>query len=99
MKKILLASLLYCVSHNAFAGWHYDSLLGVNVYENGGITITVSTEHECGSQVITLSNPTSEYADRILSVLLSHQAQNKPINFAIQSCSGTNAVIDRVRTY
>ena len=99
MRKIYLIPLLFVLSQNAFAGWHYDNLVGFNAHTNGELSITVETTHECGSQVIAVSNPEFEHIDRIISVLLSHQAQNKKVRFSIQSCSGNTAIIDRVRTY
>lgn len=99
MKQILLSLTLLILSQHTLAGWHYDQLIGFNVHTNGGVSITVKTTHECGSTVLSVPNPESEYIDRIISVLLSHQAQDKPLHFAIQSCAGTTGVIDRVRTY
>ena len=99
MKKAYSILLMLVFSQNVLAGWHYDKLIGFNVFTDGGLSITVETAHECGSTVISVTTPESEHINRIISVLLSHQAQDKALNFAIQSCSGTTAVIDRVRTY
>ncbi len=99
MKKLSFLLVLFAISSSSFAGWHYDDLVGFNAHTDGGLTMVVETNHECGSTVLVVPTPESEHTDRIISVLLAHQAQNKKVRFAIQSCDGTVAVIDRVRTY
>lgn len=89
----------YLISQNVSAGWHYDNSVGFNIYTDGGLSVTVTATHECGSTVLGVLTPESEHTDRIMSVLLAHQAQGKKVRFAIQSYSGTTAIFDRVRTY
>lgn len=99
MIKIGSVLILLLLSESVFAAWHYDNLVGFEVYVDGGLSVSVETTHECGSTVLAVLTPESEHTNRIISVLLAHQATAKEVRFLIQSCSGTTAIFDRVRTY
>ncbi len=99
MKKILMGVMVLFFAQNSFADWIYDEVVGFSVHTDGGLSVAVQNSHGCGSTILGVNNPEGVNINRIISVLLAYQAQNKPLRFAVQGCSGNVAIFDRIQTY
>ena len=96
MMKIAVAILIVfsCGVVHA-AGWHYAKIEKITTYLNGGVYVFVDSEHECGSKQIGMDASAAGFKN-VYSALLAYEAQRKTIAFAVQSCTGAIAMIDRI---
>lgn len=96
MKLVKLSFLfVLLLSNSANAGWFEDKIATIHTYLNGGVSVFTETNHECGSNRIGFDNTAPGFV-RIYSALLAYEAQGKNVRFAIQSCSGTVGIADRI---
>ena len=95
-KKILIFTLLLCVPPIASAGWKSGKIVELTTYLNGGVTVKIDSVHECGSDQISFESTADVGFDRVYSSMLTSQTVGASVDFAIQSCAGTTALVDRV---
>lgn len=93
MKNIVRSSVLVILSvvtSGVNAAWYTGTINRIQVgYDNRIIVYLDSdSEHECGSKRVDFSDTTSPGLKMVYAALLSYEAQNKAVQFAIENCSG-----------
>jgi len=87
--------LILLFSFSVYGFWHDSKILTIHTYLDGGISVYLETQHECGSNRIAFDESAPGF-DRVYSSLLSYEAQGKQIRFDITSCNGTVGVVNRI---
>ncbi|MFL0810050.1 MAG: hypothetical protein K6L76_06525 [Agarilytica sp.] len=97
MKYIKYLAFIVTVLGSTYvnAAWHTAKIVTIHTYLNGGVVVYVSTDHQCGSNKISLDE-TAPGFDRAYSALLAYEAQKKDVKFTIQTCNGETGVTDRI---
>lgn len=93
--KLAITGLFVLCSSYATAGWHEAHISTIHTFLNGGVAVYTDTNHECDSNRIGMDESLPGF-QKVYSALLAYEAQGKKVKFAIQSCSGTVGIIDRI---
>ncbi len=89
--KYLVAMFVFVCASNAVAAWHTSKILTIHTYLNGGVSVYLVDDHQCGSNRISIPG-----FNRFYTSLLAYEAQGRSVKFVVQSCNGDIGIVDRM---
>jgi len=97
MKNTIRSSILIILSivtTGVNADWYTGTINRIQVGYDKQLIVYLDSdnEHECGSKRVDFFDTSAPGFKLVFAALLSYEAQNKSVQFAIEDCSGVNGL-------